>query len=161
VWRFSIRGHDLTEGRQLGRLPRLSKEKNKGWEGIFVVDAGVLAAEAVILAVHQAKPRRIGMFDAETLQQRSLLRLPKTARKNIDDLNDVAVAPDGRILLLSGRCGRIAELDLETGSLVLQAIYQIETATGDVPEGITVDAEGRIWICTDGKGLLHQVELVQ
>jgi sugar lactone lactonase YvrE len=29
----------------------------------------------------------------------------------------------------------------------------------NVPEGISIDAKGRVWICTDGEGRLRQLEL--
>ena len=130
-------------------------------EGIFAVPAGVFAPAPVLLAAHQAKPRRIGVFDAETLQQQSLWRLPGAARKKLGDLNDIALTGDGQMLVLSGKSGLIARLLVDSGKLRLQGIYRIKAARGDVPEGITVDAKDRIWVCTDGRGMLHRIDLVQ
>jgi hypothetical protein len=45
------------------------------------------------------------------------------------------------------------------GPLPLVRVYRIESSEGDVPEGISIDAEGRVWLCTDGKGVLYQLEL--
>ena len=159
VWRYRVDGSSLHGGEQLGVLPQLSKKKNRGWEGIAFAAAGTLDTGSVLLAAHQAKPRRVGLFDADTLEQGALLRLPKDARKAIGELNDIAVGANGRILLLSGKSGRIAEMRLESGTLVLVRVYCIETSKQDVPEGISVDAEDSVWICTDGKGMLRQLEL--
>jgi sugar lactone lactonase YvrE len=160
IWRFAIDKGDLHEGGRLGELPQLSKERNHGWEGIAIAPAGTFAARMLLVAVHQTDPRRVGLFDTETLQQNALLRLPRDAREAIGELNGVAVDAGGRILLLSGKIGRIAEMRLEDGSLATVSVYRIETSKNDVPEGISIDAKGRVWVCTDGKGMLRQLELL-
>ena len=43
--------------------------------------------------------------------------------------------------------------------LELVRTYSIDTAKGDVPEGVTFDADGRMWIVTDGEGMLREVQL--
>jgi len=159
VWRYRIDGGNRHGGQRLGALPQLSKHKNRGWEGIAFAAPGILDTRTTLLAVHQVEPRRVGLFDAETLEPRAMLRLPKLARKAIGELNDITVDNDGRILLLSGKHGRIAEMRFESGSLALVRVYRIETFKRDVPEGISVDADGRVWVCTDGKGRLLQLEL--
>jgi len=111
------------------------------------------------VAAHQVKPRRIGLFDPETLEPHVLLKLPMTARETIGELNDIAVDADGRILLLSGKSGYIAEMYLDGEALSLARVYSIKTASNDVPEGISIDAAGRVWICTDGKGMLRELKL--
>lgn len=160
IWRFSIDGVDLSDGERLGNLPRLSKKKNQGWEGIAFAKAGTFVEHMEVVAVHQVNPRSIGLFDAETLEQRAMMRLPKKVRKVIGDLNDVAVDADGHILLLSGKSGLIAEMQLEDEELTLVRFYRVETSKRDVPEGISIDAKGRVWICTDGEGMLRQLELM-
>lgn len=159
VWRFAVDGGSLRLGKQLGHLPRLSKKKNNGWEGIALVAAGTFVERMEIMAAHQVNPRKIGLFDAETLEQRALMRLPKDARKVIGELNDIAVSQDGRILLLSGKSGHIAEMRLEDEDLSLVCVYHVEVSKHDVAEGISIDAEGSVWICTDGGGMLRQLEL--
>lgn len=159
VWRFGIDGGDLCDGERLGNLPRLSKEKNHGWEGIAFAAAGTFVERMEVVTAHQVNPRCIGLFDAETLEQRAVIRLPKEARKAIGELNDIAVYVDGRILLLSGKNGRIAEMRLEDEDLSLVRVYRVETSKHNVPEGISIDAKGNVWICTDGKGMLRQLEL--
>jgi hypothetical protein len=101
VWRFQIDGASLRDGSALGRLPALSKKKNLGWEGIAYAAPGIFGPGLQLAAVHQAKPRRIGVFDPDTLEQHASLRLPKNARTTLGELNDIAVGTDGRILLLS------------------------------------------------------------
>jgi uncharacterized protein YjiK len=159
VWRFRIDGNDLRDGERLGALVQLSENKNRGWEGVAYAPAGALDSHELLVAAHQAKPRRVGLFDAETLEQRALLRLPKDAREAIGKLNDIAVDGNGRILLLSGKRGHIAEMRLEGEALALVRVYVIETSKQDVPEGISIDSESRVWVCTDGMGMLHQIEL--
>jgi len=159
VWRFAIGAGDLRDGERLGNLPRLSKKRNHGWEGIALADAGTFIEDMAVVAAHQAKPRRIGLFDAETLEQRAMMRLPKEARKVIGELNDIAVDANGRILLLSGKRGLIAEMRLEGEELSIVRVYRVETSKLDVPEGISIDAKGHVWICTDGGGMLRQLEL--
>jgi uncharacterized protein YjiK len=161
VWRFQIDGASLRDGSALGRLPALSKKKNLGWEGIAYAAPGIFGPGLQLAAVHQAKPRRIGVFDPDTLEQHASLRLPKNARTTLGELNDIAVGTDGRILLLSGKRGCIANMRFAGGELSLAGIYRFETSKNDVPEGISIDAAGRVWVCTDGKGLLHEVELIR
>lgn len=159
VWRFGVDDGNLRDGELLGTLTQMSKTRNRGWEGIAFAGAGTFGDQGVLVAVHQVKPRRIGLFNAETMQQHALLRMPKDARQAIGELNDIAVDADGRILLLSGKSGRIAEMRLEGEALSLMRVYRIQTSKNDVPEGISIDAGGRVWVCTDGKGMLRQYEL--
>jgi uncharacterized protein YjiK len=160
VWRFRLIGGLLSDGLRVGKLPALSKKKNQGWEGIAFADAGRYFEGAELVAVHQVGPRRVGFFDAETLQPRELLRLPKQARKRLGDLNDVAIQPTtSHIFVLSGKAGRIAELSVGDGELQLVQTYAIESTKRDVPEGLTFDADGGLWLVTDGEGMLRELKL--
>ncbi len=155
VWRYALEDDALHAGDRLGRLSRIGKKKNAGWEGIaFHPERGEL------VAVHQAKPRRVGFFDVESLEERATLRLPKAARKALDDLNDVTVHPrSGHLLVLSGKENAIAELAVEGEELELVCVYTLDADEGDIPEGITFDDEGRLFVCTDGEGWLFEVVL--
>jgi len=160
VWRFPLVDGELAPGHRLGSLPEIGTGHNSGWEGIAYAAAGVLADTDLLVAVHQERPRRIGLFDAKTLAERAILRLPKDARKRLDDLNDVTVDPKTHhLLVLSGKAGCIAELRLVGLELELVQLYPIETAKRDVPEGITFDPAGRLWIVTDGQGMLREIRL--
>lgn len=55
----------------------------------------------------------------------------------------------------------MADMRFAGGELSLAGIYRFKSSKNDVPEGISIDAAGRVWVCTDGKGLLHEVELIR
>jgi uncharacterized protein YjiK len=160
VWRFELSDGDLDNGERLGKLPKLGKKKNQGWEGIFFAKAGTYSDRDELVAVHQVGPRRVGFFDAQTLRPRQMLRLPKQARKRLGDLNDVAIEPaTSHIFVVSGKAGRIAELRVDDDTLELVQTYPVATAKDDVPEGITFDSDGRLWLVTDGEGMLRELKL--
>jgi uncharacterized protein YjiK len=154
VWRAPI--DKLGSFECLGSLPELSDHGNNGWEGVA---HGNFGGAEVLVAVHQAKPRRVGLFDPATLAPRAVLRLPKAARKVLGDLNDVTIAGD-KLLVLSGGTGYIAELALVEGELALVQLYSLATSKRDVPEGIDLADDGRLWVVTDGRGMLREVRLV-
>ncbi len=163
VWRYRWEQDTLIGPHRMGKLPRLSKKKNQGWEGITFAPAGTVSERELLVAAHQVGPRRIGLFCSETLEQRALLRLPKQARKALGELNDLTIdlpGGNGHILVLSGKAGRIAELAFDGKKLELVRVYRIETAKDDVPEGIAMAAEGRVWVVTDGEGMLRELELL-
>jgi len=164
VWRFQLADGELSDGLRLGKLPRLAtktkKKKNQGWEGIAFAIAGTFSDHDELVAVHQVGPRRVGLFDAETLEPRLTLRLPKAARKGLGDLNDVAIHPEtAHLFVLSGKAGAIGELSVDDDALELVQIHSVETARDDVPEGLTFDSAGRLWLVTDGEGMLRELKL--
>lgn len=157
VWRHPVRDDDLGPGERVGSLPSLNKRKNHGWEGIAYAQAGTLAPEPTLVAVHQTKPRCIGLFDPETLRERQLLSLPKEAKKVLGELNDVTVSADGSLVVVSGKAGVVAELKIARDALELCRAVRIDRDDDDVPEGITFDGEGHLWLVTDGGGWLRQI----
>lgn len=157
IWQAELSDDDLGPAREIGRLPKLNDERNQGWEGIAVAPAGTLGAEALLVAVHQVSPRRVGLFSLEGVEQKMLWRLPKKARKVVDELNDVTVDPrTGHLLVLSGKAGALVELRVEGGELAFVRALRIATKKSDIPEGLTTGEEGRVWIVTDGKGMLRE-----
>ncbi len=87
-------------------------------------------------------------------------RLPKAARKLLGDLNDVTVDPlHGHVLVLSGKAGLIGELAFDGDPLRLIRCYPIEHSRSDVPEGLSMDGERRLWLVTDGGGWLREYSL--
>jgi uncharacterized protein YjiK len=160
IWKHAIVDGELLDGTRVGELPRQSSRKNQGWEGIAYAAPGVLGQAATLVAVHQKKPRAVGLFDADTLAERRIIPLDKRSKKALGDLNDVAVNPDdGRLLVVSGKKGMLAELSVEQDGLVVHRLFRVEHDDDDVPEGVTYDGEGRLWLVTDGKGWLRELSL--
>ena len=160
VWRYAVSEGDLLDGERLGRLPRLAKKKNNGWEGLAWAPAGAVSEKSELVAAHQTKPRQIGFFSPETLECRAMIQLPKDARKELGDLNDLTILPEsGHLLVLSGKAGRMAEFAVRGSKLETICFYRIATSKDDVPEGITLSMSGEVWICTDGEGHLRRVRL--
>lgn len=160
VWRCAVDGQQLGAATRLGALPRLNKEKNQGWEGISYLAEGFFGASAELVAVHQTGPRRVGFFAVDTLEPRALLRLPKRARDCLGDLNDVTVLPGSRhIVVVSGKKGVLAELACVDGKLRLRRQYALAHSKHDVPEGLAAAGERRLWVVTDGEGMLRSVQL--
>jgi len=160
VWHFALADGELSQGHRLGALPRLNRRRNQGWEGISHVATGFFADAPELVAVHQTKPQQVGFFDAATLEPHALLRLPKRARKRLGDLNDVTVLPDSRhLMVVSGKTGLLAELTLKKGKLELLRLYRIATSKHDVPEGLAAAGLRRLWLVTDGEGMLRELQL--
>lgn len=139
---------DLSKPKKLGRLPKLSKRfSNNGWEGIDIMPGRFFEdGEPRLVAVHEAKPRRVGVFSYPDFQESSILKLPKAARSEAKDLSDVAVDPStGRIFVLSDRSKSILELELkgptrrfpqERASLSLVGVTDVPTRKGAKPEAL-------------------------
>lgn len=160
VWRYAVDDGQLDRGVRLGRLPRESSKKNRGWEGIAYAPAGTLAEDALLVAVHQRGPRVVGLFGAESLAPRLMLSLPRKVKKRLGDLNDVTVHPaTGRIVVVSGKKGMLAELVVSGERLQPSRLFRVDHAKDDVPEGVTYDADGRLWLVTDGEGWLRELDL--
>ena len=160
IWRAAVGGEQLAPAERLGALPRLNKHKNQGWEGITYLDEGFFDPTPELVAVHQTNPRRVGFFTADTLEPRALLRLPKRARKCLGDLNDVTVLPGSRhIVVVSGKKGMLGELACVEGQLQLVREYPLSSSKHDVPEGDAAAGDRRLWVVTDGEGLLRSVQL--
>ena len=43
--------------------------------------------------------------------------------------------------------------------LELGRTFRVDHHDGDVPEGVTYDSEGRLWLVTDGEGWLRELSL--
>ncbi|MCA9624407.1 MAG: SdiA-regulated domain-containing protein [Myxococcales bacterium] len=158
VWRYQVEGGDFAAGERLGKLPRLSKTKNQGWEGLALAPAGLFGETAKLLAAHQRKPRVVGVFDPDDLHEEALLPIPKDAKKLLGDLNDLAVDPrNGHLFVLSGKAGLLAELRHDDGSLVTHRMLSVAASKRDVPEGLAFDRGGRLWLVTDGEGWLRRI----
>ena len=160
VWQATLDDGQLRDVRTLGNLPDIGK-RNRGWEGICCATSHWHGGPA-LLAVHQRKPRVIGLFSLPHLIEVAQLSLPKgkKLRKALGDFNDVAVHPhSGHMFVLSGRKGQVAELTRRWGKLQVERLWRVDTSGRDVPEGLGFDAQGRLWLVTDGRGTLRQLQL--
>lgn len=158
VWRADIGSAGLVNEVELGRLPALGA-RNRGWEGICWAGPHWHSRPA-LLAAHQRSPALLGVFELPSLRQVARYALPKhkAVRKNLADLNDLTVDPaNGNVLVLSGRCGAIVTFAREGKLLKWVSSRRIATAKDNVPEGLTFDASGNLWVVTDGKGQLRQL----
>jgi len=148
----------------LGKLPSIGKEDNKGWEGISWVPAGALGPDELLLAVHERKPKRLGVFSYPGLETQALLELPQEAKDALRDLSDIAFDPETRrIWILSDESRCLVALVLkglggETVSLDVAGIFPLKVGKREKPEGVCVDAD-RLWLVTDGEPYLYEVGL--
>lgn len=168
---------------RIGRLPDWQRKRNKGtvnallwthhacvstligWEGVDILPAELTAdGIARLLAVHEGKPRRLGVFSLHPdnwLATEANLKLPKQLKQHLKDLSDITVdTRTGRVLLLSDESQSIAEVSLEwsgSGEWTMQ-VHGIRLLLGlppgAKPEGLAFDRSGRLWMCTDSVGLL-------
>ncbi|MEM9695401.1 MAG: SdiA-regulated domain-containing protein [Myxococcota bacterium] len=160
VWHHRIETGALGPGRRLGALPRVGKRRNQGWEGIAYAEANLLGPSPLLIAVHQRRPRAIGLFEPQSLAPKGMFSLPRSTKKRLGDLNDIAIHPHrGDLLVVSGKQGLLAELTLDDTELREKRLFRIDHHRNDVPEGLAYDADGRLWLVTDGRGHLRELDL--
>ncbi|MFK7988419.1 MAG: SdiA-regulated domain-containing protein [Sandaracinaceae bacterium] len=132
-----------------GTLASIGRKRNKGWEGLAYRPARFGGPH--FIACHERSPRRLGVFDPVTLSTVAILRLPKATRRALADLSDLTVDPEtGHWLVLSDESARIAELRYEDGELAHLDAFRVDVGKREKPEGLTFDADGRLWMATDG-----------
>jgi uncharacterized protein YjiK len=159
--------------RKVGALPELGTARNRGWEGHALLPAHLAwDGSPHLVAVHQAKPRRIGIFSWDTLRTEAIFKLPSRVADVLDKLSDVAVHPrSGNLFVLSGRAHRIVEFKVTARSRVASnhlldhaelsplRVFDVPERRKDVPEALSFDDEGRLWVATDGRGRLYELRL--
>jgi sugar lactone lactonase YvrE len=95
------------------------------------------------------------MDDGEAQPTGALYRFDGSAVRRMDDgyiiTNGPAISPDGRTLYHTDTLDkRIYAFDLAPdGSLANKRTF-VEIADGGYPDGMAVDAEGQLWVCTFG-----------
>ncbi len=165
VWALSeehatlVEIHAGTRGPRVRRtavLERPGSTKNKGFEGIaWLAPRLSPTGRTALVAVHEHQPRRVCMFDQRTLALTHDLRLPREAKRVLDDLADVAVDPvSGLLVLLSEESRRLAIMRLVADGLQLVQSYDLPLEDGERPEGLAFLTRTRLAVVTEGPARL-------
>lgn len=158
--------------KELIRLPNISTVKNKGWEGIALLPGQFTGdGKPRLLAVHEASPRAIGIFDRATGELEHILELGDELSPHPLDLSDIAVdKKTGRVFLLSHESAAIYEVDLRETHKILGAGPPVKSwalvPIGEIPlpkkyagiqaEGLDFDARGDLHVTGEiGCEMLH------
>lgn len=142
--------------RLVGEVEHVAKKKNKGWEGITLWPG----AAPRLLACHEDRPRRVGVFTAD-LATIAFLSLPDALEDALEDLSDLTFDPvTGHLLLLSDESQAIAEVAIrvEDGAPVALepvGLTRLELGKKEKPEGLCFDEAGTLWLVTDGRPHLY------
>ncbi len=147
-------GSDVTLGvpTLVGSIEHIARKSNKGWEGIAIWPG----QPARVLACHEAKPKRVGVFALDTLATEAMLSFPKDLRKAMPDVSDLTVDPQtGHLLLLSDEAACLSEVEiqLEGGvpeGLRLLSVTELDLGKKEKAEGLCFDEAGTLWLVTDG-----------
>jgi uncharacterized protein YjiK len=169
VTAFAVRarGKSLTLGEpeKRGALPRLGSKRNKGWEGLAVRPGRFESDRRPrLVAVHEGKPRRVGIFPLDDLDGGEILDLPDDVLGALDDLSDVAVHPkSGHLFLLSDESSALAEVEVIGGrkgrTLATVRIEPLPIDAGLKPEGICFDAAGDLWLVSEEDRMLRRLKV--
>ncbi|MCB9592393.1 MAG: SdiA-regulated domain-containing protein [Sandaracinaceae bacterium] len=147
----------LGEPRLVGEIEHIARKKNKGWEGLAIHGG----ARPWVLASHEARPRKVGIFTVEELATVALLSLPDELDDLLDDLSDLTSDPEtGRIFLVSDESRVIAEVALrfeddEPVGLELCEVIELDLGKKEKAEGVCFDEHGALWLVTDGDAHLR------
>jgi len=95
------------------------------------------------------------MDDAEEAPTGALYRFDGSAVRRMDDgyiiTNGPAISPDGRTLYHTDTLDkRIYAFDLAADGALANKRTFVEITDGGYPDGMAVDAEGHLWVCTFG-----------
>src|SRR5262249_44699911 len=96
----------LGEPEKRGALPELGSKSNKGWEGLAVRPGRFEKDKRPrLVAVHEGKPRQVGIFPLDDFDAGEILDLPGEVNGALDDLSDGAGPPKrGANFLPHGEC---------------------------------------------------------
>lgn len=152
----------VREHGSLVRPPDSPGKKNKGWEGIAFLDAAAAYDKRPhLVAVHEGKPRALGVFSFPALKLERTIAIEGELDELLPDLSDIAVHPEsGELWILSDESEHVARVKLTKSSLELVASHAIPVEDGEKPEGIAFDESGALWLVTDDTGRLLRLELV-
>jgi len=138
--------------KSLGRLPRPGDTRNKGFEGLaYLPREHSPNGRASLVAVHEDKPRRVGVFVLPDLSETHAFKLPDTVKDALSDLADVTVDPvTGAVLLLSEESRRIAVCTLDADGLALISLTDVRVQDEERPEGLDFVTPSRLVVVTEG-----------
>lgn len=167
-------GGELSLGtaQELGKLPKVGRTANKGWEGIDILPGRFTGdGKPRLLAVHEGDPRAIGVFHRHSLELEYLIELPEEMSPDPTDLSDIAVhKKTGRVFLLSQESAGVYEVELRRTdkmigagpplpkwSIVPISSFELPKKHRDMrAEGLALDHQGDLWVNGEvGEQLLH------
>jgi uncharacterized protein YjiK len=144
----------LGDIQKLGRLPEVGDVPNKGWEGICIVPNG---SRDQLVAIHQASPKSVGLFDLPSLKPIAIKGLPSELKKLLDNLSDVTFdARTGNLFLLSGKSQCLVEIpfspDESLSTFTIISRRDVPLSADERPEGVCFDLHDHLVVVTDGSG---------
>jgi uncharacterized protein YjiK len=145
----------------IGHLPRPGTMKNKGFEGLAFLPARFSpSGRASLVAVHEDKPRSVGVFVLPDLEQTHDLTLPDEAKELLKDLSDVTVDPvTGQLLLLSDRSQRVVLARIAGKQLTVSASHDLALGRDEKPEGLDFASPSLLLVVTDDAAKLLEMEV--
>lgn len=145
----------------IGHLPRPGTMKNKGFEGLAYLPARFSpSGRASLVAVHEDKPRSVGVFVLPDLEQTHDLTLSDEAKKLLKDLSDVTVDPvTGQLLLLSDQSQRVVLARIAGKHLTVSASHDLPLERDEKPEGLDFASSSLLLIVTDDSARLLEMNV--
>jgi uncharacterized protein YjiK len=155
---FSLRTRS-PEPALMGYLRRPGIRKNKGFEGLAFLPARLSpSGRRSLVAVHEGKPRRVGVFALPDLEMTHDLKLSDEAKALLKDLADVTVDPvTGRFLLLSDQSRRIVVTRIAGRELRVCGSYDLPLRRREKPEGLDFASASRLLVVTDDSAKLLEM----
>jgi hypothetical protein len=146
-----------------GHLRRPGKRKNKGFEGLAYMPARLSpSGRESLVAVHEAKPKRVSVFALPDLTLTHEVKLSDSAKDALEDLSDVTVDPvSGALLLLSDQSNRVAIGWITDGRFVMCGRYDLPLGAGEKPEGIDFASPSRLFVVTDDSAKLLDIAVLR
>jgi uncharacterized protein YjiK len=147
------------EPKLIGHLPRPGTRKNKGFEGLAFLPARLSpSGRRSLVAVHEGKPRRVGVFALPDLEMTHDLKLSDEAKELLKDLADVTVDPvTGQLLLLSDESRRIVLTEIAGEELGVCGSYDLPLGPKEKPEGLDFASASRLLVVTDDSAKLLEL----
>lgn len=146
----------------LERPPGSQEKKNKGWEGIaHLPKSASFDGKDHVVAVHEGKPRAIGVFAWPSLAAEGFIELDEELAERLPDLADIAVDRAGDLWIVSDEAECIVRVKLKgvQGPLALVSVVGLPLEDGEKPEGIDFADDDSMWIVTDETGRLLKLSV--